>query len=134
MKLLFRAPARPKRFAWTLGFMVVALCLIFFLVGQSNGFRELKQMMELKSCMEIDSEDIVTYPVAEAMLMGIKILVMICLVLTWLEGNCGFCVGCFIYNSFSSCGQKRISSLNTGSDIETSNKSGGADHCEVCVY
>jgi glutaredoxin len=59
-------PARQKRFAWTLGILMVSSCIIF-------GSYRMKTV--------------------------VKFFVGTCIVLTWLEGNMGFCMGCWFYNT-----------------------------------
>ncbi|CAM9178328.1 unnamed protein product, partial [Heterosigma akashiwo] len=60
-------PAKQKRFAWTLGILMVTACLI------TGSFKK------------------------KAVVKG---FVGTCIVLTWLEGNMGFCMGCWFYNTF----------------------------------
>lgn len=70
----FWKPAKPKRFAWLIGLSLATACLVLFT------FRK-----------DMDWED---YRPA------IGFVVAFCNLATWLEGNAGFCLGCFIYNSF----------------------------------
>lgn len=125
-------PARPKRFAWSLGFLIVVVCFVCWRVGWENGFKQKHAEMEhmgnmmrrMKSidsgdnykrglmmmnmtmdddtndCMMMDMNDLSEYPIAAAMIIVMKVMVSLCLILTWLEASCGFCVGCWIYNKF----------------------------------
>mmetsp|Transcript_5148 Transcript_5148/g.14735 ORF Transcript_5148/g.14735 Transcript_5148/m.14735 type:complete len:380 (+) Transcript_5148:231-1370(+) len=65
-------PAGPKRFAWLIGLSLAVTC--FTLIQ----FRE-----ELGSSYK----------------PAVAAVAITCNVATWLEGNAGFCVGCFIYNN-----------------------------------
>eukprot|EP00049_Salpingoeca_infusionum_P027044 m.29932 g.29932 ORF g.29932 m.29932 type:complete len:485 (+) comp9217_c0_seq6:223-1677(+) len=66
-------PADPKRFAWSLGLLVAAMCFGIFVARDSIG---------------------------PNYIIGMYVLVGMCNFLTWLEAVAGFCVGCFIYNKF----------------------------------
>jgi thiol-disulfide isomerase/thioredoxin len=65
-------PANPKRFAWLIG---LALAFSCFLLVQ---FR---------------------VEIGDAYKPAVAAVALTCSVATWLEGNAGFCVGCFIYNT-----------------------------------
>jgi thiol-disulfide isomerase/thioredoxin len=65
-------PASPKRFAWLIGLTLALTC--FILVQ----FR-----LELGSAYR----------------PAVATVAFMCNVATWLEGNAGFCVGCFLYNN-----------------------------------
>lgn len=65
-------PANPKRFAWLIGLTLATTC--FILVQ----FRE---------------------ELGDAYIPSVTTIALICNVATWLEGNAGFCVGCFVYNN-----------------------------------
>lgn len=65
-------PAKPKRFAWLMGLSLAVSC--FILVQ----FRE-----ELGSAYK----------------PAVATIALTCNTATWLEGNAGFCVGCFLYNN-----------------------------------
>jgi len=67
-------PAKPKRFAWLIGLMLATACLTLFLYRK-----------------DMDPN---TYRPA------IGFVVAFCNLATWLEGSAGFCIGCFIYNTF----------------------------------
>lgn len=68
-------PAKPKRFSWSLGLAVVGTCLGLWRYAYSAD--------ELENYSPV-----------------LKGLAMSCIILTWLESSCGFCVGCFMYNGF----------------------------------
>ena len=65
-------PAKPKRFAWLIGLTLALSC--FILVQ----FRE---------------------QLGKGYKPAVAAIALTCNTATWLEGNAGFCVGCFIYNS-----------------------------------
>ncbi len=67
-------PARPKQFAWSIGFFLVLTCAITF--GRKDHI----------------GEDIAQPIIWTAILM--------CNVATWLESVAGFCIGCAIYNAW----------------------------------
>ena len=67
-------PAKPKRFAWLIGLSLSVLCLNLFV----NRFR--------------------LGPDLYRPLIGATVLT--CNLATWLESSCGFCLGCFIYNTY----------------------------------
>jgi hypothetical protein len=133
-------PAKPKRFAWTIGFIIVLSCLICWRIGWEFGFKqkhaEMKMMKRDRSrilmmemmddsmnddvdCMVMDMNDLSEYPIAAAMIIAIKVLISCCLILTWLEASCGFCLGCFVYNR---CG-KLLHHTSSNDDQK---------QCEVC--
>jgi thiol-disulfide isomerase/thioredoxin len=66
-------PAKPKRFAWLIGLILASLCLTWFMNRQDLGG-------------------------AYRPLIGATVLT--CNLATWLESSCGFCLGCFIYNTY----------------------------------
>lgn len=66
-------PARPKRFAWAIGLFLATSCLTFFLFRKDLG---------------------------EAYIPLVGLSVLSCNLATWLESACGFCLGCFIYNTY----------------------------------
>lgn len=66
-------PAKPKRFAWLVGLTLATLCFFFF------SFRE---------------------QLGPAYRPLVATVVGTCNFFTWLESACGFCVGCFVYNTF----------------------------------
>jgi hypothetical protein len=68
-------PAKPKRFSWMLGLFVVGTCL---------GLWRYAHVAD-----EMDRY--------APYLQG---LALSCIVLTWLESACGFCLGCYAYNGF----------------------------------
>jgi len=65
-------PARPKRFAWAIGLTLATTCFILvqYRVELGDHYRP-----------------------------SVTAIALICNLATWLEGNAGFCVGCFIYNN-----------------------------------
>lgn len=79
--------------------------------------------MDTKWCEMMDMNDMSDFPIAAAMLPTIKTLVIICLILTWLETSCGFCLGCFVYSKIWGAEMKQIGSVNSKLD-------GG--ECKVC--
>lgn len=68
-------PAGPKRFSWLLGLCVVVTCLGLWRYADSIGEVE-KYSPYLKG------------------------LALTCVILTWSEAACGFCLGCYMYNGF----------------------------------
>ncbi|KAG7342618.1 protein of unknown function DUF4392 containing protein [Nitzschia inconspicua] len=64
-------PANPKRFAWLIGLTLALTCFI---------------MVQFRAEM------------GSAYKPAVAAVAFTCNVATWLEGNAGFCVGCFIYN------------------------------------
>eukprot|EP00526_Cylindrotheca_closterium_P011082 CAMPEP_0113654640 /NCGR_PEP_ID=MMETSP0017_2-20120614/29264_1 /TAXON_ID=2856 /ORGANISM="Cylindrotheca closterium" /LENGTH=385 /DNA_ID=CAMNT_0000567801 /DNA_START=430 /DNA_END=1587 /DNA_ORIENTATION=+ /assembly_acc=CAM_ASM_000147 len=64
-------PANPKRFAWAIGMTLATTCMVFVQFRKDMG---------------------AVYKPAVAA------VVFTCFVATWLEGNLGFCVGCYLYN------------------------------------
>jgi len=69
----FWKPARPKRFAWYIGLTLATSCLVVFLVRDSMG---------------------IYYRPA------IGAIAATCNLATWLESSAGFCIGCFVYNTW----------------------------------
>ena len=67
-------PAKPKRFAWYVGLFLATSCLTIFLLRK-----------------EID-KDLYT-PL-------IGLVALSCMLATWLESSAGFCLGCFVYNTW----------------------------------
>jgi thiol-disulfide isomerase/thioredoxin len=67
-------PAKPKRFAWMIGLSLATTCLIIFLFRKELG------------------------PDLYRPLMGA--VAFTCNAATWLESSAGFCIGCYIYNTF----------------------------------
>jgi len=65
-------PAKPKRFAWFIGVTLATTCFILVQFRKDLG---------------------------DAYRPSVATVAMICNLATWLEGNAGFCVGCFVYNS-----------------------------------
>jgi hypothetical protein len=65
-------PAKPKRFAWLIGLTLATTCFIMV------QFRK-----ELGSAYK----------------PAVAAVALTCNLATWLEGNAGFCIGCFIYNT-----------------------------------
>ena len=65
-------PARPKRFAWLIGLILGTTCFILvqFRVELGSAYRP-----------------------------AVTAVALTCNLATWLEGNGGFCVGCFLYNN-----------------------------------
>lgn len=66
-------PAKPKRFAWYIGLALASMCLLFFLLRSylGNAYRPL-----------------------------LGLVAGTCNLATWLESSAGFCIGCFIYNTW----------------------------------
>jgi len=69
----FWKPAKPKRFAWLVGLTLAVLCFTFFSIRDQLG---------------------------DAYKPLVALVVFTCNFFTWLESSCGFCVGCFVYNTF----------------------------------
>ena len=65
-------PARPKRFAWLIGLLLATSCFI---------------LVQFK------------HRLGAGYIPSVTAIALTCNVATWLEGNAGFCVGCFIYNN-----------------------------------
>lgn len=65
-------PANPKRFAWLIGMALATTCFIL-----------VQYRVEL----------------GDAYKPSVTAVAFTCNVATWLEGNAGFCLGCFIYNN-----------------------------------
>jgi thiol-disulfide isomerase/thioredoxin len=65
-------PASPKRFAWLIGLFLATTCFILVQYRHDLG---------------------AVYKPA------VTTVALTCSVATWLEGNAGFCIGCFIYNN-----------------------------------
>lgn len=65
-------PARPKRFAWLIGLSLAVTCYTLVQFKEELG---------------------------DAYKPAVAGVALTCNVATWLEGNAGFCVGCFIYNN-----------------------------------
>lgn len=96
-------PARPKRFSWILGLIIVSTCLGLWRFAWANGLGQKNEEVRSHRLLTgevIDNQDLSDYPIAESILPIIKGLVLTCLILTWLEMACGFCAGCFVYNRF----------------------------------
>lgn len=66
-------PAGPKRFAWLIGLTLATTCFILVQFRKDLG---------------------------DAYRPSVAAVALTCNLATWLEGNAGFCVGCFIYNNF----------------------------------
>lgn len=66
-------PAKPKRFAWLVGLFLSVCCFTFFSLREELG---------------------------AAYKPLVALVVFTCNFFTWLESSCGFCVGCFVYNTF----------------------------------
>lgn len=66
-------PAEPKRFAWLIGFILVSMCFIVFMVRRELG--------------------------RDHAIPWLASTVILCNLATWFESSAGFCVGCFIYNN-----------------------------------
>jgi thiol-disulfide isomerase/thioredoxin len=69
----FWKPANPKRFAWAIGLTLATTCFILVQFRHDLG---------------------------GAYKPTVAAIALTCNAATWLEGNAGFCVGCFLYNSF----------------------------------
>mmetsp|Transcript_59402 Transcript_59402/g.176336 ORF Transcript_59402/g.176336 Transcript_59402/m.176336 type:complete len:114 (-) Transcript_59402:365-706(-) len=67
-------PAKPKRFAWTIGLIIATLCFIFAMLGKERMGKNYE--------------------------WAIFSTVFLCNVFTWLESSCGFCFGCFVWNYY----------------------------------
>jgi thiol-disulfide isomerase/thioredoxin len=65
-------PAKPKRFAWLIGLTLALSCFILVQYRSDLG---------------------------KAYKPAVGAIALTCNLATWLEGNAGFCVGCFIYNN-----------------------------------
>eukprot|EP00977_Amphora_coffeiformis_P011699 scaffold2829_cov147-Amphora_coffeaeformis.AAC.7 len=65
-------PARPKRFAWLIGLTLATTCFILVQYRKELG---------------------------DSYKPSVAAIALICNTATWLEGNAGFCVGCFLYNN-----------------------------------
>ena len=65
-------PAKPKRFAWLIGLTLALSCFILVQYRTSLG---------------------------SAYKPAVAAIALTCNLATWLEGNAGFCVGCFLYNN-----------------------------------
>ncbi|CAJ1938900.1 unnamed protein product [Cylindrotheca closterium] len=65
-------PANPKRFAWAIGLMLATTCFILVQYRKELG---------------------------AAYKPSVTAVAFTCFLATWLEGNAGFCVGCFLYNN-----------------------------------
>jgi thiol-disulfide isomerase/thioredoxin len=65
-------PARPKRFAWLIGLTLATTCFIL---------------------VQFQTE------LGSAYRPAVVSIALTCNLATWLEGNAGFCVGCFLYNN-----------------------------------
>jgi thiol-disulfide isomerase/thioredoxin len=66
-------PAKPKRFAWLIGFLLSLSCFFWVTFRKELGSAAYKPL--------------------------VKATVITCNVATWFESSLGFCFGCFIYNS-----------------------------------
>jgi thiol-disulfide isomerase/thioredoxin len=67
-------PAKPKRFAWYIGLTLATTCLIIYLVRGN-----------------------LSESVYRPLISSVAIL---CNIATWMESSCGFCIGCYIYNTW----------------------------------
>lgn len=65
-------PANPKRFAWLIGLSLATTCFILVQFRKDLG---------------------------DAYRPAVATVALTCNLATWLEGNAGFCVGCFLYNN-----------------------------------
>jgi len=65
-------PANPKRFAWLIGLALATTCFILVQFRKELG---------------------------DAYRPSVTAVALTCSLATWLEGNAGFCVGCFVYNN-----------------------------------
>ena len=65
-------PANPKRFAWLIGLSLGTTCFILVQFRKELG---------------------------DAYIPSVTTIALICNLATWLEGNAGFCIGCFVYNN-----------------------------------
>ena len=68
-------PANPKRFAWAIGLTLATLCFTFVMIGP-------QQLGATKYTWLVGGT------------------VVTCNLFTWLEGSCGFCFGCFVWNNW----------------------------------
>lgn len=66
-------PAKPKRFAWGIGLTLGTTCFILVQYRKEIG---------------------------DHYKASVATVALTCNLATWLEGNAGFCVGCFLYNNF----------------------------------
>ena len=101
-------PAKPKRFAWTIGIVLIVTCFICWRIGWENGFKQKYEARyqvidvdEAMDCSVLDLTDLSDYPLAARMQVIMKTIAIICAIVTWLEASCGFCVGCFVYGKFN---------------------------------
>jgi thiol-disulfide isomerase/thioredoxin len=65
-------PAKPKRFAWLIGSTLATTCFILVQFHHELGV---------------------------AYIPSVTAIALTCNLATWLEGNAGFCIGCFLYNN-----------------------------------
>jgi thiol-disulfide isomerase/thioredoxin len=65
-------PAKPKRFAWLIGLSLAISCFVLVQYRHRLG---------------------------NAYKPSVAAIALTCNLATWLEGNAGFCIGCFIYNN-----------------------------------
>jgi len=65
-------PANPKRFAWLIGLILGTSCFLL---------------------VEYRAE------IGDSYKPAVSAVALTCFIATWLEGNAGFCIGCFIYNN-----------------------------------
>ena len=65
-------PAKPKRFAWLIGLTLATTCFVLVQYRDELG---------------------------SAYRPSVAAVALTCNLATWLEGNAGFCVGCFVYNN-----------------------------------
>ncbi len=77
-------PLVPKRFAWTIGALMITTCLIFFNPEIVSG--------SLNAWLGTDLPTELQY-----MPLWIPMLVWVCLLFMWMEAILGFCVGCQIH-------------------------------------
>lgn len=64
-------PAAPKRFAWMIGLTLSATCFTLYMFRHEFNVRP-----------------------------GLIVTVLMCNLATWMESACGFCFGCYIYNTW----------------------------------
>ncbi|OZB73554.1 MAG: hypothetical protein B7X29_11325 [Halothiobacillus sp. 13-55-115] len=78
-------PLTPKRYAWSLGAFMIALCLIFF---NPSTFADWVNAIAGRTLLP-DTSQYLSY--------WIPSLVFVCVAFMWLEAVLGFCVGCKIH-------------------------------------
>lgn len=67
-------PAKPKRFAWMVGLTLACICFTFVMIGKDDLGSAYKPL--------------------------VATVVFMCNIFTWLESACGWCFGCFVYNTY----------------------------------